>query len=976
MIFLIFLLAISNMYKVAFAESKIEKHILILHAFAPEYPIHMQYNKGIKDKLEQNKKYKFIYSYEYLDFARHSKEKGYFDNIAQYLKLKYKNYKPDFIVTQANLLPLLEKYDKEIFSGVPVIITKDNNGLQEIKGHSNYFFIEQSTEAEKNIQLILQIKPLTKKIYIVIGDSADERIFVERFKDVEKKYIDKIQFVFMNTFSYNQMIEAVKKAEDDSAVLYFRWLTDIEGKSFIPEEVINDICKVSKVPVYGTDAQFLGSGILGGYVKEQQVAGQVAADIIIKILEGKESTVHKEIASVSNVYEFDWRQLKRFGIDESKLPQGSEIKYREVSIWEQYWGYICAGFVLIILQTMLILGLMINRKKRKSAEKELIISNSSLQKLTEKLISIDKMKDEFLSNTSHELQTPLNGIINITETLTEGNHGTINQRQRDELQVILALSKRLSSLVKDIIDVERIKRNEIQFNFQTINIKSLCDMVSGVFKHLIIGKDIDIILDIPEDIPPVFADENRLIQVLYNLLGNSVKFTERGIITISAVEENEFIKVSVEDTGIGISEDVQGKLFNAFTQGGEDIQSQYGGSGLGLYVTQKLLELMKGEIFLQWSEFGKGSCFSFILPKSNEILEDIKREVLEVIEAEINVKEIENKISSDFVALAVDDEPTNLRILKSLLRSKGYEILTASNGKEAIEIIRSRQDIDIVLMDVMMPGISGYEACERVREYYSIYDLPILMLTVRDTPEDVATAFEAGANDFVVKPFVAKELLARISNLLLLKKSVHEALKNEMAFLQAQIKPHFLFNALSTIMSFCFTDGEKAAELLSYLSQYLHKSFNIDSTSATVTFESELQLTAAYAEIEKARFGDRLSVKFDIDENVKKHSTLPLTIQPLVENSIRHGLMKRESGGTVKIQVKVEEDMIKVFVEDDGMGIENTEGILKEGEALKSTETGVGLTNIRRRLMNYYGTELCLYSKKDEGTKIWFTIPK
>jgi len=275
----------------------------------------------------------------------------------------------------------------------------------------------------------------------------------------------------------------------------------------------------------------------------------------------------------------------------------------------------------------------------------------------------------------------------------------------------------------------------------------------------------------------------------------------------------------------------------------------------------------------------------------------------------------------------------------------------------------------------MMPRMSGYEACRKIREDYSLYDLPLLILTVRNTSEDIAAGFEAGANDFVIKPFVAKELRARVATLLLMKKSVQEALKNEMAFLQAQIKPHFLYNALSTIMSFCYTDGARAGDLLANLSEYLQKSFNIDNTATTVSLENELELTKAYVEIEKARFGERLTVEYDVDESLMEQRILPLTIQPLVENSIRHGLMPRKSGGTVKIAVKREMDNIEIVVQDNGIGIEDIETVVRSKDSLKRHKGGVGLSNIKRRLMNYYGTELHLSSHIKEGTKVSFTIP-
>jgi|GEM_PF-758583 Putative regulator of cell autolysis len=958
-----------------FAASKPEKHILIVNPFTQDYPGSQLYIKGIKSTLEKNSEFKFNYSYEYLDLARHSHDEQYLDDLAKYLKAKYLKTKPDCIITAISAYSLFSKYGNDIFPSIPVIIDWDDDTHFINPIPPNYIVISQLTEIDKNIDIILKTKPLTKKIYMVLGDSINERNIEKPILEAENKYSDKVKFVLLNKLPYDEMIKVIKNAEEDSVILYFRWYSDVNGKSFIPAQVIQTICQEAKVPLYGVSMQYIGSGVIGGYVGNQELVGQTAGGVALDILKGKKLPDNRIVYASSRIYIFDWRQLKRWNIDENKLPAGSVIQYRERSTWELYKGYIIGAFILFILQAVFILVLLINRRKRRRAEAELLQANSSLQAMTEKLIGIDKMKDEFLVTTSHELQTPLNGIINISETLTEGKYGDVNKKQKDELKVILAISRRLSLLIRDIIDIEKIKRNEIELNLTVVDIKSASTVVVEVLKHLVDNKNVEILVNIPEELSPVFADENRLLQILFNLMGNGVKFTGKGTVILSAEEKRDFVKISIQDTGIGIPKEKQGKLFHAFTQAEDETSIQYGGSGLGLYISRQLLKRMNGQIFLEWSEPQKGTCFFFLLPRT--IGEPVNKKTILELEAEeaVSSTAVENKSEKNFRILAVDDKATNLRALKSIFDHREYEVLTASNGMEAVEIVKTGNDIDLVLMDVMMPGISGYEACRKIRKQYSLHDLPVVILTVRDTPEDIAAGFDAGANDFVTKPFVAKELRARVSNLIQMKKSVEKALKNEMAFLQSQIKPHFLYNAISTIMSFCYTDGARAGELLAYLSEYLQKSFTIDNTATTVNLQNELELTEAYIEIQKARFGERLKVEYDIDDSLMEQRILPLIIQPLVENSIRHGLMKRKNGGSVKITVKKEIDGIRISVEDNGIGIENTEAILKNKDLLKKGQAGVGISNIKGRLMKYYGAEFYLDSKINEGTKVYFTLP-
>lgn len=959
----------------AFADTKPEKHVLIVNPFTQDYPGSQLYIKGIKSALEKKSDFKFSYSYEYADLGRHSNDEEYLENLSEYLKAKYSNDQPDFIITAITLYSFFSKHGDDIFPNVPVIVDWDKEEIPTTPIPTNYTIISQLPGVDENIQVILRTKPSTQKIYMVVGNSINERNISKSILDVESKYSNQVEFELLNNLSYADMIKTIKGADDNSVILYFQWYSDINGKGFIPVEVVKTICQEAKVPVYGASAQYLGSGVIGGYVGSQELVGQTAGDIVLDMLNEKKALGNQVVRAKSRVYTFDWKKLKEWKIDEDKLPPDSIILNKDMSVWQLYKGYIIGAFILVTVQAVLIFVLLIHRRKRRKAESELMQANISLQAMTEKLISIDKMKDEFLVNTSHELQTPLNGLINISETLSEGKYGEVNEKQREELQVILAVSRKLSLLIKDIIDLEKIKRDDMEINLKVVDIKSASEIVAEVLRHLIQSKNIEILLDIPEKLSPVLADENRLLQILYNLVGNGVKFTEKGTVKLCAKEDGEFVKIIITDTGIGVSKEKQQKLFHAFTQAETDISRQYGGSGLGLYISQQLLERMGGKIFLEWSEPQKGTCISFLIPKTiGEPVNKRKAFNLELDKTKIVINNTEDKLSRNFKILAVDDEPTNLRVLKSILDNDEYEVLTAQNGIEAIEVLKRNNDIDLVLMDVMMQGMSGYEACRKIRVQYTLHDLPILILTVRNTIEDIEIGFDSGANDFVTKPFVAKELRARVSNLLQMKKSVQEALKNEMAFLQSQIKPHFLYNAISTIMSFCYTDGPRAGELLAYLSEYLQKSFTIDNTKTTVSLENELKLTKAYTEIEKARFGERLKVEYDLDETLMKQRILPLIIQPLVENSIRHGLMKRKSGGTVKVAVKRVIDGIKISVEDNGMGIENTEAIMKTNLSSKGRNGGVGILNIKGRLMKYYGSELYLDSKIDIGTKVYFTL--
>ncbi|NLP44052.1 MAG: histidine kinase [Peptococcaceae bacterium] len=272
-----------------------------------------------------------------------------------------------------------------------------------------------------------------------------------------------------------------------------------------------------------------------------------------------------------------------------------------------------------------------------------------------------------------------------------------------------------------------------------------------------------------------------------------------------------------------------------------------------------------------------------------------------------------------------------------------------------------------------MPGKSGYEICRLIREQYSLLQLPILMLTVRDSQEDILKAFEVGANDYLAKPFNKREMLARVRTLLTLKRTMTEVLSSEMRFLQAQIRPHFLYNTLNTIMGFCRKDPEKARELLDQLSCYLRGKFKFGEMDKFILLKEELELVKAYLHIEKARFGDRLQVVSSFPAGAN-YWIPPLILQPLVENAVRHGIYPRKEGGTIVIKAEDLADALVISIKDDGVGMSKTK--IEEILNTQKEIDGIGLRNVNQRLKSHYGQGLSISSEEGRGTTVMVRIPK
>lgn len=603
-------------------------------------------------------------------------------------------------------------------------------------------------------------------------------------------------------------------------------------------------------------------------------------------------------------------------------------------------------------------------------------SYKTIEELSKRLSALDKLKDNFLANTSHELKTPLNGIINISQSLLDGVNGDLNISQRDDLQLITNIGKRLSILVYDILDYSKLKIMDITLKIRDIDLYQVAESTIDVFICLIKGKPLKIENKIPPGIYIVQADENRLKQIISNLLDNAIKFTPQGVITISSYLKEDFIFIQITDTGTGISQDKLKDIFNSYEQL-DSASPDSIGTGLGLSIAKQLVELHKGKIFVE-SHIGKGSCFTFFLPQGK------KEKITEIesirIKGNINVLPLTNKNlcykikgESEFSILAVDDEYSNLKALMNTLSVCKYNITATVSSKYALQLLKTSLKYDLCIFDVMMPDISGYELCRKIREQYSPIELPVLLLTAKTLPEDLEAGFVSGANDFLTKPFEAGELKCRVKTLVELKKSKELLIEKETAFLQAQIRPHFLFNTLNTINSFCYTNPKKAAELIEELSVFLRSIVDFSGISSFISIEKELSIAKSYIEIQKARFGSKLQVEYNIDPLTLKYSILPLTIQPIVENSIKHGILKKTKTGKIILSLLLNDNHINIEIIDDGIGIPSH--ILNRITDLSYKNKGIGLTNINRRLLNFYNINLDISSELGKGTKIAFTIP-
>ncbi|HZX21336.1 MAG TPA: ATP-binding protein, partial [Clostridia bacterium] len=592
--------------------------------------------------------------------------------------------------------------------------------------------------------------------------------------------------------------------------------------------------------------------------------------------------------------------------------------------------------------------------------------------LSEKLIRYDRLKDEFLAKASHELKTPLHMILNLTKNLFEGQKGTLNFKQQEDLFFVYREGQRLTRLVEDLLDAAQIKEGNLKLRLDSIKPYRMLEYILEEMEVLI-PEEKNIVLKnrISEEFPALRADPDKFTQIIYNLVHNAIKYTENGGIKICASIIDDQAEIEVSDTGIGIEEKHLEEIFNTFYQENDKGEPNQG-LGLGLSIVKHLVESQGGQIKAE-STYGKGTTFKFTLPISQSNV-DNQNEVPEIAvtkEFYTMPKQVSAGSLDQPGILVVDDEPLNQKILADILEPLKYHVFLANNGAETLEILKHNK-IDLILLDYMLPDMKGDQVCREIRKIYSITELPILILTASGRTIDLMNGFEYGANDFQRKPLDVKELVPRIQSLLLMKKTVEVGLEKEFQYFYSQISPHFLYNTINTIIGLSYKDSEKARRALNNLSIYFRGKLDVHRHKGLIPLESELELATAYLDIEQMRYGEKLNIQYDIDENLRAMIP-PLTLQPIVENSVRHGIIAECGRGIIKISTrKGSAGFVNITIEDNGTGMTPAE----QRELLEGNNQRVGFKNVMERIKILKGASLILKSKTGEGTKVEIIVPE
>jgi PAS domain S-box-containing protein len=394
-------------------------------------------------------------------------------------------------------------------------------------------------------------------------------------------------------------------------------------------------------------------------------------------------------------------------------------------------------------------------------EQRVKLRTSDLLRVNAELEHANRTKDEFLANMSHELRTPLTGILGFTESMQLSSYGQPNEKQIKALQNIEASGRHLLALINDILDLSKIEAGRFDIYPELISVEAACRASLMFVKGQAQKKSLQLEYQLEKNVRSVFADPRRLKQILVNLLSNAVKFTpEKGKVTLAVRNDPEKgqIDFSVADTGIGIAKEDLDHLFSPFTQVDSSLNRKYEGTGLGLVLVLRLAEMHGGNVQVE-TELGRGSCFTVSLPWQSQVSTPMDTQQTYIEEP------AEPAPNSQGVILLAEDSSSNIEAIGDYLQFRGYTLVIASNGVEAL-IKAEESNPNLILMDIQMPVMDGLETMRRLRADPRFTATPIIALTALAMTGDRERCIEAGATDYLSKPVSLKELLDKIERLI------------------------------------------------------------------------------------------------------------------------------------------------------------------------------------------------------------------
>ncbi len=605
------------------------------------------------------------------------------------------------------------------------------------------------TSEYNNPSLMIENIRAVLALPVMYGQDCVGILFIDDFKPRRFSTRQKTTLILLSRIIGNSLSWLTRIEETASVQRQFEAIMDSSGDLILitdPEGRITDC-----------NSRFLDYNL-----SKSELIGRLISDIF---QQEHKSLVEETVKKVSVVHEvnlsFDEELTLKTGIEELVL-NATPVKLPDGTVK----GYI---FSLKDITERKGLERELNEAKQsleslnQMLEQKVIERTEALERMNRELEKANELKGRFIANMSHELRTPLNSIIGFSEILLEETFGKLNDDQLRYVRNIQSSGKHLLELINNVLDLSKIDSGRYELQYETFFVEEIINEVVETMKPMAEEKSIEMVINIEPEIDTLTADRVKVKQILYNLLSNAIKFTpEGGSVSISAghdrINNEEAIRFAVKDTGVGIPPDDLDRIFDEFEQIDTSLSRQYGGVGLGLTLTKRLVELHGGTISVE-STLGKGSTFYFTLPVAKEVKEEVVEQKEEFVEA-VQLNYPWTKKDAPLI-LVVEDDKATIELLTIHLTQAGYKVAHAYNGEEALEKARTLRPFAITL-DVMLPKKDGWEVLQELKSDETTANIPVIIHSIVDNKD---LAFALGATDYILKPLDKDILLEKLNEI-------------------------------------------------------------------------------------------------------------------------------------------------------------------------------------------------------------------
>jgi signal transduction histidine kinase len=595
-------------------DSAAKKKVVVLYWDTKDFAGNISFDQGFQAGMRSEPTSQWELFSEYLDSTRFPGEHQA-ELLRDYLREKYAKQKIDAVVaTPDPALDFLLRYRSDLFPNSTIVFVAVRRPAPEVLSTGpGLTGIIRANTYRKTLDLALKLQPETQGVYVISGTPEHDKRFETVAREELAGYEKRVGITYLTDFPVNELVNRVKDLPPQSIILYVWQRSAIESEKTLQTfQILERIKQTASVPIYGMGSRNVGYGLLGGYTQDSERNGLEAAEIVRRIFNGTRAQ-DIPVDSASSVPTFDWRELKRWGISERSLPNGSVVLFRQFTVWEQYKWRIIAVLSLLLLQTSLITVLLFERRKRRHAKEALQQLNAELETRIEARTAALNAKsrelESFAYSVAHDLKAPLRGIDGYSRLLIEEYAQNLGDEGRTFLQTIQGATDEMNQLIDDLLSYSRFERRESKSD--RIELAPIVNSLVEEKRREATERPIDFVVKVNGS--TINADVNGLAQSLRNYLDNAIKFTSKVTeprIEIGSKQESESCVLWVRDNGIGFDMKHHDRIFDLFQRGTDD----YPGTGIGLAIVRKAMQRMGGRAWAE-SEPGQGATFYLEIPK-------------------------------------------------------------------------------------------------------------------------------------------------------------------------------------------------------------------------------------------------------------------------------------------------------------------------------------------------------------------------